>query len=95
MTPLIAKGFGVPVEKATELTDYLTEKLGSKQALGRYRTSTDISNTALFQASDQSSYLICVIISVDGGISSYPESTSDGEILAAAQEFLSQKNKKQ
>lgn len=90
MTPLIAKAFGVPQEKGKELTSYIDKHLGSKQALGRYGTPEDIANAALFLASDLSSYINGVVIPVDGGISSYTQSTSDAEITEIAKDFLAQ-----
>lgn len=87
MTPLIAKAFGVPPEKADELVQYLVGRLGSKQAMGRYGSAEDVANAALFFASDLSAYVSGTVMPVDGGISSYTLSTSDEEILTAAQEF--------
>lgn len=88
MTPLIAKAFGVPPEKADELMQYLVGRLGGKQALGRYGSAEDVANAALFLASDLSAYVSGTVIPVDGGISSYTLSTSDEEIFAAAQDFV-------
>lgn len=87
MTPLIAKAFGVPPEKADELVQYLVGRLGSKQAMGRYGSAEDVANAALFFASDLSAYVSGTVMPVDGGISSYTLSTSDEEIFTAAQEF--------
>lgn len=88
MTPLIARAFGVPAEKADALVDFLVDRLGGKQAMGRYGSVEDIANAALFLASDLSAYVSGTVIPVDGGISSYTLSTSDAEIFAAAQDFL-------
>lgn len=87
MTPLIAKAFGVPPEKADELVQYLVGRLGSKQAMGRYGSAEDVANAALFFASDLSAYVSGTVMPVDGGISSYTLSTSDEEIFTAVQEF--------
>ncbi|WP_224752360.1 SDR family NAD(P)-dependent oxidoreductase [Metabacillus arenae] len=88
MTPLIAKAFGVPQQKAEELNKYIDEHLGSEQALRRYGKPEDIANTALFLASDLSAYVNGVVIPVDGGISSYTLSTSDADITEVAKKFL-------
>lgn len=90
MTPLMAKGFGVPVEKAVELTEFIVQRLGARQAMGRYGSPEDIANAALFLASDLSSYISGIVMPVDGGISSHTLSTSDEEIAAVAKEFLAQ-----
>ena len=87
MTPLIANAFGVPAERADELVEFITGKLGARQALGRYGTAQDVANAAVFLASDLSEYVSGTVIPVDGGISSYTLSTSDADILAAATEF--------
>lgn len=88
MTPLIAKAFGVPADRAEALVAFLEERLSARQALGRYGSMADIANAALFLASDLSSYVSGTVIPVDGGISSYTLSTSDADIAAAAREFL-------
>lgn len=88
MTPLIARAFGVPPEKADELVQHLVGRLGVKQAMGRYGSVEDVANAALFLASDLSAYVSGTVIPVDGGISSYTLSTSDEEIYAAAQDFV-------
>lgn len=88
MTPLIAKAFGVPPEKADELVQFLVGRLGARQAMGRYGSAEDVANAALFLASDLSAYVSGTVIPVDGGISSYTLSTSDEEIFAAAREFV-------
>jgi NAD(P)-dependent dehydrogenase (short-subunit alcohol dehydrogenase family) len=90
MTPLIAKAFGVPQERAGELNQFIDEHLGSKQALGRYGKPKDIANVAVFLASDLASYVNGTVIPVDGGISSYTLSTSDEDITKVAQDFLAQ-----
>lgn len=88
MTPLIADAFGVPSDHASDLMDVVDERLGTRQALGRYGTVDDIANVALFLASDLSSYVSGAVIPVDGGISAYTQSTSDDDIARVAREFL-------
>lgn len=90
MTPLIARAFGVPPAKADALVAFLVGRLGGKQAMGRYGSAEDVANAAVFLASDLSAYVSGTVIPVDGGISSYTLSTSDAEIIAAAQAFLKQ-----
>ncbi|MBS0582961.1 MAG: glucose 1-dehydrogenase [Proteobacteria bacterium] len=88
MTPLIAKAFGVPVDRADALVAFLEKRLSARQALRRYGSMEDIANAAVFLASDLSSYISGTVIPVDGGVSAYTLSTSDADIAAAAQEFL-------
>lgn len=88
MTPLLAKSFGVPPERGEAFIHFVEARLASRQAMGRYGTAEDIANAALFLASDLSTYVNGAVIPVDGGISSYTLSTSDAEVVQAAEAFL-------
>jgi enoyl-[acyl-carrier-protein] reductase (NADH) len=78
MTPLITKALSMPQDKGDELTRYIDERLGAKQATGRNGTGDDVANAALFLVSDLSAYSNGVVIPVVGGISTCTLSTSDG-----------------
>lgn len=88
LTPLLEKAFGVPRGNYEKFATFLENKLGEKQALGRYGTMDDIASAALFLASDMASYISGVVLPVDGGITAYTQSTSDDDMVAAAHEFL-------
>ena len=90
LTPLLEKAFGLPPGNFEKFAQYLDEKLGKQQALARYGTIEDISNAALFLASDMSAYISGVILPVDGGITAYTQSTSDADIFKAAKDFVSE-----
>ena len=57
----------------TDMTHYLQDEEGSKSflakiPLNRFGTSAEIADTALFLASDMSSYITGQVISVCGGL---------------------------
>ena len=62
-TPIFGKT-GVPAEAIEEMAGGLK----SQVALGRFGTSEEVANLALFLASDESSYVQGQEIAVDGGV---------------------------
>ncbi len=63
----IAPGF-IETDMTSELTDEQREAAAGNITLGRMGRPEDIAQTALFLASDMSSYITGQVISVDGGI---------------------------
>jgi len=63
----IAPGF-IDTDMTAALTDEQKEAAAGNITLGRMGTPQDIANTALFLASDMSSYITGQVICVDGGI---------------------------
>lgn len=63
-TPIFGK-MGLP----QEVLDGLGETFGAQVPLGRFGTSEEIANTALFLASDDASFVNGIEIEVDGGMS--------------------------
>ena len=88
MTAIQPKAFGVPLENAEAYSKHLIAELGPRQAMGRFGYPEDIAKTALFLASDLSSYVNGVVIPVDGGASAITQNTFAEEITAVTQAFL-------
>lgn len=89
MTPIMARSFGVPMDQAEEFADFLAERLGSTQPLGRVGYADDIAKVATFLASDLSDYVTGAVIPVDGGATAVTQGTFATEVVAAAQEYSS------
>jgi len=87
MTPIMARSFGVPMERAEEFTEFLAERLGSTQPFGRVGFADDIAKVATFLASDLSEYVTGTVIPVDGGATAVTQGTFATEVVTAAKEF--------
>lgn len=86
-TPIMARSFGVPMEDAEPFADFLAERLGSTQPIGRTGTADDIAKVATFLASDLADYVTGVTIPVDGGATAVTQGTFSTEVVAAAAEY--------
>jgi len=86
-TPIMARSFGVPDEKAEEFSAFLDERLGATQPLGRLGTGTDIAEAALWLGSDASSFVTGIVLPVDGGATSVYAGPFATDVVAAAEEF--------
>ncbi|HLU63596.1 MAG TPA: SDR family oxidoreductase [Protaetiibacter sp.] len=89
MTPIMARSFGVPMEKSDEFTEFLAARLGPTQPIGRVGQPDDIAKAATFFASDLSEFVTGVVLPVDGGATAITQGTFASEVVAAAQEFTS------
>ncbi|MCH1884344.1 SDR family oxidoreductase [Agrococcus sp. ARC_14] len=87
MTPIMARTFGVPVEDAVPFADFLAERLGKTQPIGRTGTADDIAKVATFLASDLAGYVTGVTIPVDGGATAVTQGTFATDVVAAAAEY--------
>lgn len=87
MTPIMARSFGVPLEEAVPFADFLAERLGSSQPLGRTGTGDDIAKVATFLASDLSEYVTGATIPVDGGATAVTQGSFATDVVAAAAEY--------
>src|SRR5690606_29799550 len=89
MTPIMARSFGVPMEKSDEFTEFLAARLGPTQPIGRVGQPDDIAKAATFFASDLSEFVTGVVLPVDGGATAITQGAFAIEVVAAAQEFTS------
>lgn len=87
MTPIMARTFGVPPEQAEKFAEFLAERLGSTQPIGRTGTPDDVAKVATFLASDLSDYVTGTVTPVDGGATAVTQGTFSADVVAAAAEF--------
>lgn len=87
MTPLLARTFGVPPERAEEFIDYLTDVLKDTQPIGRIGQPVDIANAAVFLGNDESSFMTGAIVPVDGGATALTQGTFGSDVVQAAADF--------
>lgn len=88
MTPIMARSFGVPLDRAQEFTDFLGERLGPTQPIGRVGQPDDIADVAVFLASDLSRFMTGAVLPVDGGATAVTQGTFAADVAAAGAEFL-------
>ncbi|MDJ0420566.1 SDR family NAD(P)-dependent oxidoreductase [Rhodococcus opacus] len=91
MTPIMARAFGVPLDEASEFSEFLSERLGPKLPIGRVGFPEDVADVAVFLASDLSRYVTGTVIPVDGGATAITQGTFGVDVVAAANEYLSKK----
>lgn len=92
MTPILARGFGVPVERSEEFEGFLSERLKDYQPLGRVGRPKDIAEAAVFLASDAAEWITGVVLPVDGGSYAVTQSTFARDAYVGAQEFLAKES---
>lgn len=88
MTPIMSRSFGIPLERSEEFTDFLAERLGGTQPIGRVGQADDIAKAAVFLASDLSEFVTGVTLPVDGGATAITQGNFATDVVAAGQEFL-------
>lgn len=87
MTPIMARSFGVPLERAEEFTTFLAGRLGPTQPIGRVGQPEDIADVAVFLASDLSRFMTGTVVPVDGGATAITQGSFAADVAAAAAEF--------
>ncbi len=87
MTPIMARSFGIAPEKSDEFVALLSERLATAQPIGRVGRPEDIAEAAVFLASDSSSFVTGVTLSVDGGATVVTQSGFAATAAQAAADF--------
>lgn len=88
MSAIQARTFGVPLEQAKEFNDFIVERIGAKQAMGRFGMPEDVAKVATFLASDLSDYVNGAVIPVDGGASAASQNTFPADMEELTKAFL-------
>ena len=86
-TPIMTRTFGVPMEQNERFLDFLSDRIGHTQPIGRLGRPRDIAGAAVFFASDLSEYVTGVNLSVDGGATAVTQGSFAEDVVAAAAEF--------
>jgi len=86
-TPIMARTFGVPADEAEQFSEFLEQKLGATQPIGRLGLPEDIAEAALWLGSDASSFVTGVVLPVDGGATSIYAGTFATAVVDAAAEY--------
>ncbi|CAN5225479.1 glucose 1-dehydrogenase [soil metagenome] len=87
-TPIMPRTFGVPLERGQEFLEYLDQKAGVTQPLGRMARPEEIAQAALWLASDRSSYVTGHTIPVTGGATEFYAGDFGAKAVDAARAFL-------
>jgi NAD(P)-dependent dehydrogenase (short-subunit alcohol dehydrogenase family) len=87
-TPIVARAFGVPPERAEEFNEFLQDRHGHLQPIGRLGLPSDIAEAALWLGSDASSFVTGTVLPVDGGATAVYAGEAGADIVAAVQQFL-------
>lgn len=87
MTPIMARSFGIAPEKSDDFVALLSERLATAQPIGRVGRPEDIAEAAVFLASDSSSFITGVTLSVDGGATVVTQSGFAATAAQAAADF--------
>jgi NAD(P)-dependent dehydrogenase (short-subunit alcohol dehydrogenase family) len=87
-TPIIARSFGIPLDRADEFSEFLDRRHGPLMPIGRLGLPADIAEAALWLASDASSFVTGAILPVDGGATSVYSGSAMDDIPDAVEDFL-------
>ncbi len=86
-TPIMARSFGVPPDQAEAFSEFLEEKLGASQPIGRLGLPSDVAEAALWLGSDASSFVTGIVLPVDGGATAAYAGGFAADVVSAANEF--------
>lgn len=89
LTPIMARSFGVPMSEAADFEDFLANRIGSTQPLGRLGRPEEIADVAVFLGSGLSRYVTGAVIPVDGGATAVTQGSFSVDVATAAAEYLS------
>ncbi|NMO03080.1 SDR family oxidoreductase [Gordonia sp. TBRC 11910] len=87
MTPMIPQMFGIAEADAQRFLDRAGEAIAGETLIGRTGYASDIANVALFLASDLSSWVTGIGITVDGGAMAFTKDATVELITQVAGEF--------
>lgn len=88
-TPIMARSFGVPLERADEFAEFLNEHHGPLQPIGRLGLPSDVAEAALWLGSDASTFVTGIVLPVDGGATAIYGGTGGDDALDLVEAFLS------
>lgn len=89
-TPIMARTFGIPAERAEEFSKYMDTALGDVQPIGRLGRAEDIANVAVFLASDAAQLITGAGIPVDGGATAVTQNGFGQRATQAGTDFLAE-----
>jgi NAD(P)-dependent dehydrogenase (short-subunit alcohol dehydrogenase family) len=87
MTPMIPRMFGIDETETSRFMARVEQTVGVETLIGRAGNASDIANAALFLASDLSSWISGVGLTVDGGATAFTKDATVGLITEIAGEF--------
>ena len=87
-TSIFGAGLGMTLTDAKKLGQVVAERSGSANPIGRSGLPADIANTALFLASNESSFITGTHITVDGGLTIGPRHSWDQDTPGPMQTAL-------
>ncbi|MDE0545988.1 glucose 1-dehydrogenase [Microbacterium sp. C7(2022)] len=89
-TPIMARSFGVPLERADEFAAFLDERHGPLQPIGRLGLPQDIAEAALWLGSDASTFVTGIVLPVDGGATVVYAGAAATDVFSAVADFLAE-----
>ena len=86
-TPIMTQTFGVPMEKNERFLDFLSDRIGHTQPIGRFGRPSAVAGVAVFLASDLSAYATGANIPLDGGATAVTQGSFATDVIEAAGDF--------